>query len=173
MVSRLTTQKGIDLVAQALDALVGAGVRLVVLGAGDAALEDSELTYDHCILAVGSSPTRSTSALPKAMSVELNRSKLGHGKTLVYEIERPAPVSASERSVATMSKAFVSAAKAPDEVAASYHVVFVRKAGSRIPKSAKGRRSAEGRSRRRASRTVLVVLEEAGKFTGIWRLDQH
>ena len=41
MVSRLTTQKGIDLVAQALDALVGAGVRLVVLGAGDASLEDA------------------------------------------------------------------------------------------------------------------------------------
>ena len=138
---------------------------------GKLAVSGAVLRASKC--AVGSSPTRSTSALPKAMSVELNRSKLGHGKTLVYEIERPAPVSASERSVATMSKAFVSAAKAPDEVAASYHVVFVRKAGSRIPKSAKGRRSAEGRSRRRASRTVLVVLEEAGKFTGIWRLDQH
>ena len=41
MVSRLTAQKGIDLVAQALDGLVAAGARLVVLGAGDAALEDA------------------------------------------------------------------------------------------------------------------------------------
>ena len=41
MVSRLTTQKGIDLVAQALDALVGSGVRLAVLGNGDLALEDA------------------------------------------------------------------------------------------------------------------------------------
>lgn len=39
MISRLTTQKGIDLVAAALDALVAQGARLVVLGAGDAALE--------------------------------------------------------------------------------------------------------------------------------------
>jgi starch synthase len=41
MVSRLTTQKGIDLVAQALDAIVGAGARLVVLGAGEAAIESA------------------------------------------------------------------------------------------------------------------------------------
>lgn len=41
MVSRLTTQKGIDLVAQALDGIVAAGARLVVLGAGDTALEDA------------------------------------------------------------------------------------------------------------------------------------
>lgn len=39
MISRLTTQKGIDLVAQQLDAIVATGARLVVLGAGDAALE--------------------------------------------------------------------------------------------------------------------------------------
>ncbi len=41
MVSRLTTQKGIDLVAATLDALVDSGARLVVLGNGDAALEDA------------------------------------------------------------------------------------------------------------------------------------
>jgi starch synthase len=41
MISRLTTQKGIDLVAASLDAIVNAGARLVVLGSGDAALEDA------------------------------------------------------------------------------------------------------------------------------------
>jgi starch synthase len=41
MVSRLTAQKGIDLVANGLDAMVAAGARLVVLGTGDAALEDA------------------------------------------------------------------------------------------------------------------------------------
>jgi starch synthase len=41
MVTRLTTQKGIDLVAQSLDALVASGARLVVLGTGDKALEDA------------------------------------------------------------------------------------------------------------------------------------
>jgi starch synthase len=41
MVSRLTAQKGIDLVAATLDAIVAAGARLVVLGTGDAALEDA------------------------------------------------------------------------------------------------------------------------------------
>ncbi len=41
MVSRLTTQKGIDLVAAGLEAIVGIGARMVVLGAGDAALEDA------------------------------------------------------------------------------------------------------------------------------------
>lgn len=41
MVSRLTAQKGIDLVAGGLDAIVSAGARLVVLGTGDAALEDA------------------------------------------------------------------------------------------------------------------------------------
>ena len=40
MVSRLTAQKGIDLVAASLDSLVASGTRLVVLGAGDASLED-------------------------------------------------------------------------------------------------------------------------------------
>ena len=41
MISRLTTQKGIDLVAAGLDALVEAGARLVVLGNGEAALENA------------------------------------------------------------------------------------------------------------------------------------
>ncbi|HEX3140904.1 MAG TPA: glycogen synthase GlgA, partial [Rhizobacter sp.] len=41
MVSRLTTQKGIDLVAATLDAIVESGARLVVLGTGDAALEEA------------------------------------------------------------------------------------------------------------------------------------
>ncbi len=39
MITRLTTQKGIDLVVQSLDAIVALGARLVVLGAGDAALQ--------------------------------------------------------------------------------------------------------------------------------------
>ena len=39
MVTRLTTQKGIDLVVDALDAIVASGARLVVLGSGDAAFE--------------------------------------------------------------------------------------------------------------------------------------
>lgn len=39
MVSRLTWQKGIDLVAGALDGIVEAGMQLAVLGTGDAALE--------------------------------------------------------------------------------------------------------------------------------------
>jgi starch synthase len=41
MISRLTAQKGIDLVAGTLDAIVASGARLVVLGTGDAALEDA------------------------------------------------------------------------------------------------------------------------------------
>ncbi len=41
MVSRLTAQKGIDLVAAGLDAIVASGARVVVLGTGDAALEDA------------------------------------------------------------------------------------------------------------------------------------
>lgn len=41
MVTRLTAQKGIDLVVQAMDGIVAAGARLVVLGAGDRALEDA------------------------------------------------------------------------------------------------------------------------------------
>ncbi len=41
MVSRLTAQKGIDLVAGTLDAIVAAGARLVVLGTGDPAMEDA------------------------------------------------------------------------------------------------------------------------------------
>jgi starch synthase len=39
VISRLTWQKGIDLLVEALDALVDAGARLVVLGTGDATLE--------------------------------------------------------------------------------------------------------------------------------------
>jgi starch synthase len=39
VVSRLTWQKGMDILGSALDALVGAGARLAVLGSGDAALE--------------------------------------------------------------------------------------------------------------------------------------
>ena len=39
MVSRLTAQKGIDLVVEALDDSVARGARLVVLGTGDAAIE--------------------------------------------------------------------------------------------------------------------------------------
>ena len=41
MVSRLTTQKGIDLVSATLDAIVASGARLVVLGGGDAAIEQA------------------------------------------------------------------------------------------------------------------------------------
>ena len=41
MISRLTAQKGIDLVAAVLDTIVATGARLVVLGNGDAALEDA------------------------------------------------------------------------------------------------------------------------------------
>lgn len=39
MVSRLTWQKGIDLLAEASDELVGLGAKLAVLGAGEAWLE--------------------------------------------------------------------------------------------------------------------------------------
>jgi starch synthase len=39
MITRLTTQKGIDLVIDALDAIVALGVRLVVLGSGDRVFE--------------------------------------------------------------------------------------------------------------------------------------
>jgi starch synthase len=41
MISRLTTQKGIDLVADTLDAIVDADARLVVLGNGDPMLQDA------------------------------------------------------------------------------------------------------------------------------------
>ena len=41
MISRLSAQKGIDLVTASLDALVDAGARLVVLGSGDATLESA------------------------------------------------------------------------------------------------------------------------------------
>jgi starch synthase len=41
MITRLTAQKGIDLVAATLDTIVASGARLVVLGTGDAALEDA------------------------------------------------------------------------------------------------------------------------------------
>jgi starch synthase len=43
VVSRLTWQKGIDILVGELDELVGAGVRLAVLGSGDAALEGALL----------------------------------------------------------------------------------------------------------------------------------
>jgi starch synthase len=39
LVSRLTTQKGIDLLADCLDDMVASGARLALIGAGDAALE--------------------------------------------------------------------------------------------------------------------------------------
>jgi starch synthase len=39
MITRLTSQKGIDLVVQSLDTLIALGARLVVLGTGDAALQ--------------------------------------------------------------------------------------------------------------------------------------
>lgn len=41
VVSRLTWQKGVDLLVECVDAIVGAGGRLAVLGAGDAALEEA------------------------------------------------------------------------------------------------------------------------------------
>jgi starch synthase len=41
VVSRLTWQKGIDLVSATLDAIVASGARLVVLGGGDAAIEQA------------------------------------------------------------------------------------------------------------------------------------
>ena len=40
VVSRLTWQKGMDLLGAAIDGLVARGARLVVLGSGDARLED-------------------------------------------------------------------------------------------------------------------------------------
>jgi starch synthase len=40
VVSRLTEQKGIDLVAGAVPHIVGTGAQLVVLGTGDPALEN-------------------------------------------------------------------------------------------------------------------------------------
>ncbi|MGN6583334.1 MAG: glycogen synthase GlgA [Rhizobiaceae bacterium] len=41
LVSRLTWQKGIDMLAAALDGIVAAGARLAILGSGDAALESA------------------------------------------------------------------------------------------------------------------------------------
>lgn len=41
VVTRLTTQKGVDLLLEALPTLVGRGARLAVLGSGDRALEDA------------------------------------------------------------------------------------------------------------------------------------
>ncbi len=43
MISRLTTQKGIDLVVEAVDAIVALGARMAVLGSGDTALEEALL----------------------------------------------------------------------------------------------------------------------------------
>ncbi|MGE0501520.1 MAG: glycogen synthase GlgA [Rhizobiaceae bacterium] len=44
IISRLTWQKGIDMVASAVDAIVAAGARLAVLGSGDRALEGALLS---------------------------------------------------------------------------------------------------------------------------------
>ena len=44
IISRLTWQKGIDIVCEAVDALAGMGVKLAVLGAGDKALEGALLS---------------------------------------------------------------------------------------------------------------------------------
>lgn len=41
MITRLTAQKGIDLVIEAMDAIVASGARLVVLGSGDTAHQDA------------------------------------------------------------------------------------------------------------------------------------
>ena len=43
VVSRLTWQKGMDILVGVLDELVAAGARLAVLGSGDAALEGALL----------------------------------------------------------------------------------------------------------------------------------
>ncbi len=44
IISRLTWQKGIDIVCESVDALAGMGVKLAVLGAGDKALEGALLS---------------------------------------------------------------------------------------------------------------------------------
>lgn len=58
MVSRFADQKGVDLVAELVPELFGLDVRLVILGAGDAALEDrfrwlGRVFRDHCAVTVG------------------------------------------------------------------------------------------------------------------------
>ena len=81
VVSRLTEQKGMDLLAQTIDALVDSGARLAVLGSGDAKMEASfnaaakrhpgrvgaVIGYDEpCPTCCRRAPTRSSS--PRASS---------------------------------------------------------------------------------------------------------
>lgn len=47
VVSRLTWQKGMDVLADCLDALVGMGAKLAMLGSGDAALEGAFVAASH------------------------------------------------------------------------------------------------------------------------------
>ena len=68
IVSRLTSQKGIDLVLGALDAMLANGGQLVVLGQGDPALQDALLTAAH--------------VHPTAVSVTL-----GFDEALAHQIE--------------------------------------------------------------------------------------
>ena len=61
MVTRLTDQKGVDLVADLVPELYGLGVRLVVLGSGDRALEDrfqwlAERFRHHLSVTIGFDP---------------------------------------------------------------------------------------------------------------------
>lgn len=58
MVSRFADQKGVDIVADLVPELFGLDVRLVILGAGDAALEDrfrwlGRVFRDHCAVTIG------------------------------------------------------------------------------------------------------------------------
>jgi starch synthase len=58
MVSRFADQKGVDIVAELVPELFGLDVRLVVLGAGDAGLEDrfrwlGRVFRDHCAVTIG------------------------------------------------------------------------------------------------------------------------
>jgi starch synthase len=58
MVSRFADQKGVDIVADLVPELFGMDVRLVILGAGDAALEDrfrwlGRVFRDHCAVTIG------------------------------------------------------------------------------------------------------------------------
>ena len=58
MVSRFADQKGVDIVADLVPELFGMDVRLVILGAGDAALEDrfrwlGRVFRDHCAVTLG------------------------------------------------------------------------------------------------------------------------
>ena len=58
MVSRFADQKGVDIVADLVPELFGLDVRLIILGAGDAALEDrlrwlGRVFRDHCAVTIG------------------------------------------------------------------------------------------------------------------------